>query len=244
MNRFKLKYKPFGERSILVEWPSKIDKNILGDVISFKNILQKSVIKEYVCIKPAYNSILIVYKFTIDDVYGEISKLKKLYSTRISIIKSAFKHWRIPVCYDAVFGLDLKEISDQKRMSKDAIIKLHSQAVYTVYFIGFLPGFLYLGGLDDKLHFPRKATPRLKVEKGAVAIGGNQTGVYPNESPGGWQIIGNSPISFFDKSKEEPCFARSGDKIEFYAISKEKYDDVKALVDAGVYQLESEVING
>ena len=179
----------------MVEWPSKIDKNILGDVISFKNILQKSVIKEYVYIKPAYNSILIVYKFTIDDVYGEISKLKKLYSTRISIIKSAFKHWRIPVCYDAVFGLDLKEISDQKRMSKNAIIKLHSQAVYTVYFIGFLPGFLYLGGLDDKLHFPRKATPRKKEKKGAVAIGGNQTGVYPNESPGGWQIIGNSPIS-------------------------------------------------
>jgi inhibitor of KinA len=148
------------------------------------------------------------------------------------------------VCYDSIFGLDLIEISKQKGMSEDAIIKLHSQTFYTVYFIGFLPGFLYLGGLDEKLYFPRKETPRLKVEKGAVAIGGKQTGVYPNISPGGWQIIGNSPISFFDSSKGEPCFAKSGDKIEFYAISKEKYDDIKALVDAGVYQLESEVIDG
>ena len=241
LRTFKLKYKPFGERSILVEWPSKIDESILNDVISFKNTLQKSIVKEIVDIKSAYNSMLIVYHFTIDDVYGEISTLKKLYKARVSIIKSAFKLWRIPVCYDAVYGLDLEEMSAQKKVSISDIIELHSRTIYTMYFIGFLPGFLYLGGLDNKLHIPRKSTPRLKVEKGAVAIGGNQTGVYPNVSPGGWYIIGNSPISFFDSKKESPCFAKAGDKIEFYSISKEKYDNIKALVDAGVYQLESEV---
>lgn len=244
MRAFKLKYKPFGERSILVEWPSEIDKYILNDVLSFKNTLQKSLIEDIVEVKSAYNSILITYQFTIDNVYNKTSTLKRLYSARVSKNKCVFMHWRIPVCYDVAFGIDLEAMAVKKKVPIDDIIKHHSQAIYTVYFIGFLPGFLYLGGLNEKLHIPRKVTPRLKVEKGAVAIGGNQTGVYPNVSPGGWHIIGNSPISFFNNKKENPCFAKAGDKIEFYAISKEKYDNIKALVDAGVYQLESEVIYG
>ena len=106
-----------------------------------------------------------------------------------------------------------------------------------------MPGFLYLGGLNNALNFPRKSTPRLQIHKGAVGIGGNQTGIYPSQSPGGWNIIGNSPIKFFDVSKNRPCFAKSGDKIQFYPITIKKHKDITALVDAGVYQLESEVLH-
>ena len=150
--------------------------------------------------------------------------------------------WKIPVCYDAVFGIDLEAISKEKNLSKEEIIKRHSQAIYTVYFIGFLPGFLYLGGLDESLHVPRKSTPRLQIEKGAVAIGGNQTGVYPTESPGGWNIIGNSPIEFFNPKLETPCFAKAGDKISFKPITIQEFKTIKILVEAGVYQIESEVL--
>jgi len=240
---FKLKYQAYGERSILIEWPSKIDESVLKDVLSFKNKLENSSIKELVEVKSAYCSILISYEYTIDNVYDEILMLKELYATNLSLKKLAFKHWRIPVCYDDFFGLDLAEVAEQNQMSKSDIITLHSETIYTVYFIGFLPGFLYLGGLDKSLHCPRKSSPRLRVDKGAVAIGGTQTGVYPNESPGGWNIIGNSPISFFDVSKKEPCFAKAGDKIKFYKVSKNEYENIKTLVDAGVYQLESEVIH-
>lgn len=243
MEGFKLKYQAYGERSILIEWPSKIEESILKNVLGFKNKLESSSIKGLVEVKTAYCSILISYSSTIDDVYGEILMLKALYNTSLSLNKVAFKHWRIPVCYADDFGLDLAEVSEQKKIPKTDIVKLHSEAIYTVYFIGFLPGFLYLGGLDESLHCPRKSSPRLRVEKGAVAIGGTQTGVYPNESPGGWNIIGNSPISFFDISKKESCFAKAGDKIEFYEVSKNEYDNIKTLVDAGVYQLESEVIH-
>lgn len=90
---------------------------------------------------------------------------------------------------------------------------------------------------------PRKSTPRLQVAKGAVAIGGNQTGIYPNESPGGWNIIGNSPLNFFDVSKEKPCFAKAGDRVQFYSVSLKTYNNIKTLVEAGVYQLESEEVN-
>src|SRR5690606_28842654 len=134
----------------------------------------------------AYNSLLIVYDDVSRNFEDEVVLLKKMYaeSNSKSVILSTL--WKIPVCYDAVFGIDLEAISVEKKISKADIIKRHSQPIYTVFFLGFLPGFLYLGGLDEVLHLPRKSTPRLKIDKGAVAIGGHQTGVYPAESPGGW----------------------------------------------------------
>jgi len=254
LNDFKLTYKQFGECSILVEWPSKIDKKILKDVIFYKDKLENFLIEEIIEIKSAYNSILISYNFTIRNIYNEILALKRIYSSKINSFSNPATLWKIPVCYDDKFALDLEEISLEKRISKQDIIALHSDAIYTVFFIGFLPGFLYLGGLKSALYFPRKATPRLLIEKGAVAIGGNQTGVYPSQSPGGWNVIGNSPINFFDVSNpdspdsyrdmDKPCFANPGDKIQFYPITKKRHSDITTLVDAGVFQLESEVIRG
>ncbi|SFZ94401.1 inhibitor of KinA [Flaviramulus basaltis] len=240
---FKLTYKPFGERAILIEWPSKIDDAILIDIINFKQKIKKSNIKLLVELKSAYNSLLIIYDDFVNNFKAEKDIIEKIYSSVESLEKIETFLWRIPVCYDEQFGLDLNDISIEKKLSKEDIIKRHSQAIYTVYFIGFLPGFLYLGGLDKSLHIPRKETPRLHLEKGTVAIGGGQTGVYPNASPGGWNVIGNSPINFFDVSKEQPCFAKAGDRIQFYSIDLKEYQNIKILVDAKVYQIESEVIN-
>ena len=244
MNTFSLTYKQYGERSILIEWPSKIDKKIIEDVHFFKDKLEKLVFEEIIEIKSAYNSMLIIYKVVIENVYDEILMLKDIYSSNKSMCSRSSKLWKIPVCYDDKFALDLDQISLEKRLSKQSIVALHSQAIYTVYFIGFLPGFLYLGGLDKALNVPRKSTPRLQISKGAVAIGSNQTGIYPCESPGGWNIIGNSPIEFFEINKKTPCFANPGDKIQFYPITLKRHSDILTLVQTGVYQLESEVIFG
>jgi inhibitor of KinA len=241
---YKLVHKPFGEYAILVEWPQKIDKTILKDIILFKDKLTDNYIEYLLELKSAYNSLLIIYNENIKNFEKEFLTLNKIYNSDISKIKFQPKLWTIPVCYDNEFGLDLEFISKEKGISKNEIIDRHSQAVYTVYFIGFLPGFLYLGGLDDFLHIPRKSTPRLKIEKGAVAIGGNQTGIYPNESPGGWNIIGNCPINFFDISKVQPCFAKAGDSIQFTPVNLDEYQNIKTLVHGGVYQIESEVIDG
>ena len=228
----------------MVEWPPEINETILHDVINFKKNLQQHNFKSKIEITSAYNSLLITYGYTIENINSEVLTLKSLYSLRKGLKKSTFRLWKIPVCYDDGFALDLEEISNEKKLSKPEIITLHSGTIYTVYFIGFLPGFLYLGGLDKSLHYPRKSTPRLQIKKGAVAIGGNQTGIYPNESPGGWNIIGNSPISFFDTSKDMPCFAKAGDKIQFVPISLKEYHDISTLVKEGVYQMESEVMDG
>lgn len=244
MDAFQLTYKPYGERSILVEWPPEINENILQDVLNFKLNIQNNYIKSKIQVTSAYNSILITYNTTIDNINDEVLSLKSIYSSKKHTSKSTGMLWKIPVCYDDEFALDLSELSIEIKLSKSKIIELHSDTIYTVYFIGFLPGFLYLGGLDKSLHFPRKSTPRQLIKKGAVAIGANQTGIYPNESPGGWNIIGNSPISFFDASKDMPCFAKAGDKIQFVPISVMEYQNISTLVKEGVYQIESEVIDG
>jgi inhibitor of KinA len=241
---FELTYKPFGERAILIEWPAKIDELILKDIINFKTTIAEKNIKSIVELKSAYNSLLIIYDTVCRNFKNEVNSLKSIYNSRKSQYDSLSTLWKIPVCYDDAFGVDLEAISKEKKLSKANIIKRHSQAIYTVYFIGFLPGFLYLGGLDDELHIPRKSSPRLKIEKGSVAIGGKQTGVYPNESPGGWNIIGNSPIEFFNPKNNPPCFAKAGDRISFIPISMKSYNDLKVLVEAGAYQVESEVFYG
>ena len=243
MTRFKLTYKPFGERAILIEWPLKINKNILSDIILFKEKILHKNIKQILELRSSYNSLLIIYNVFIKNYKFKIESLNKIYESDVLRIKLESNLWKIPVCYHDEFALDLDIISKQKNISKSEIIKQHTQTIYTVYFIGFLPGFLYLGGLNERLHIPRKSTPRLHIEKGAVAIGGKQTGVYPNASPGGWNIIGNSPIRFFDVSKETPCFAKAGDAIQFYPISIKDHHDIKTLVAANAYQIESEVIN-
>ena len=147
--------------------------------------------------------------------------------------------WEIPVCYDSCFGEDLVQFSQTKEMSISEIIQLHSNKIYTVYFMGFLPGFLYLGGLDSKLELARKKTPSLDVKKGAVAIGGNQTGIYPQDSPGGWHVIGNSPLEFFNPNESPPCIISAGDKVRFVPITRSEHSEILKLIEVDEYNLKS-----
>ncbi|TCK69008.1 inhibitor of KinA [Winogradskyella wandonensis] len=237
--KFQLKYSRFGERSILIEWPSKIDESILSDIINYKQYLQNKLVKLKVEIVSTYNSILVSYNFTIENINDKISDLKEAYLQIDTSKQRSSTLWEIPVCYHDEFGIDLENLSSAKSLSKSEIIYLHSQQIYTVYFVGFLPGFLYLGGLDKSLHINRKSTPHLNIKKGAVGIGGNQTGIYPQNSPGGWHIIGQSPIDFFDPKSDCICFAKAGDKIRFKAISKFEYLRISEEVKQGIFKLKS-----
>jgi len=242
LNEFRLKYKPYGERSILIEWPQIISEDVLESVLFCKGQLENHSLKEKVYIKYGYCSMLITYHATINNFYNEILMLKSIFSADSDTLKRGSKLWKIPVCYDLDFGIDLDEISKKNDIEILDIVRLHTSTIYHVYFLGFLPGFLYLGGLDKKLHLSRRRTPRLKVEKGSVAIGGSQTGIYPNESPGGWNIIGKTPIDFFNLNNENPCFAQAGDKIQFISVSKTDYKQIVSSIDANTYIIESEVI--
>lgn len=194
----------------------------------------------------AYNSLTVSYKYTYNyskhyrhrnDFEKTVKKLKELYAMERSLEFSRRKIWQVPVCYDLEFGPDLKEISEQKNLSVNEVIQLHSQSKYLIYFLGFQPGFLYLGGLNEQIHMPRRSNPRLRVDKGSVGIGGEQTGVYPQDSSGGWNIVGKSPIDFFDISKSKPCFARAGEFIQFNVVDLEVFHQISEEVEQGSYQL-------
>ncbi len=239
---FMILYKQFGEKSILIEWKHNIDETILNAILDFKFKIETFYDSKHITLNHAYNSILITYAKNDFNFKKEKGVLEQLYNSLLEINKPMRTLWKIPVCYNSNFGIDLEELSISKNMPTEEIIKKHSEKRYIVYFIGFLPGFLYLGGLDKLLVTPRRALPRSKIEKGSVAIGGSQTGIYPSISPAGWHVIGNTPVNFFESSKNPPCFAKAGDRLEFYPISLMDYKNIKTLVDAGVYQIINETL--
>lgn len=244
MNSPAINIKPFGVHSVLIEWPNQVSEHILETIIGFQTYIRLNMLteKDWEMV-PSYNSLLLVNrKMTID-----FEKISKDINVGYSKLKESEKPerylWRLPVSYDLEFGLDLEEVAKKLNKSIPEIIAMHTGTTYTVYSIGFLPGFMYLGGVLKELEVPRKATPRAKVVKGAVGIAGKQAGIYPQESPGGWNIIGNCSVPIFDATKENPCFVNVGDKIEFYEISKAEYDLHKIEAEVGIYKPEKIKLN-
>lgn len=226
-----------GERHILIQWDFNISVKNLTWLINVKNYLQENIIKSKVYINNTYNSLVISYINDIDNIYTDYLALKNLDYKVITLSEIKSSLFEIPVCYDLDLGWDLEKIAAQKEIDVDQIIKLHTQPVYTIYFIGFLPGFLYLGGLDKRLYFPRLKSPRKSIQKGAVGIAENQTGIYPQSSPGGWQIIGNCPIPIFNINTENPSPFLPGDQLKFKAILRSEYDTLLENVQSGSYTL-------
>jgi inhibitor of KinA len=132
---------------------------------------------------------------------------------------------KIPVCYEAAFAPDLAELATEKNLTTDEVIRLHTNTVYRVYMIGFLPGFPYMGKVDGRMATPRRSSPRTSIPAGSVGIAGEQTGIYPLSSPGGWNIIGRTPIRLFDKDRPEPVLLQPGDAVQFYSITEDEFND-------------------
>lgn len=244
MSSFKISVRQFGVHAILVEWPNRVEESILDEILQFIQYLKKNQLdeKEWEFI-PAYNSLTLICKDTVLDFDFLKPKIKEWYAIKGKIEPATRYLWRLPVCYDLEFGLDLEEISVELGLSVERITELHSQSIYTVYGIGFLPGFMYLGGVPEVLEVPRKSTPRPKVLKGSVGLAAKQTGIYPQDSPGGWNIIGKCPVPMFDVKKENPCFVQVGDKIQFYPISMAEYQLHKIEGEVGIYNLEKKVLD-
>lgn len=241
MAKYKLTYKPYGESALLIEWPSRIELAILEDIIWFQKTIEKELTKEIVECIPAYHSLTITFdpgKINYNDLIQNVQHLK--YSNDYENLLQR-RRWFIPVCYDPEFGPDQEKVAEAANLSVKKAIEIHFSTVYTVYFIGFLPGFLYLGGLPEILHTARKDTPSPLIPKGAVAIGGAQAGIYPQDSPGGWQIIGRTPVQLFNAITDPPCFALAGDLLQFKPIEKNEYVELKEQVKKGEYKIKMDL---
>ena len=243
-----LEYHPYSESSLHIQCPQIVSENILEDLSAFKKTLQR--LYPEAILTAAYASILLVFPERITSFPALKAEIKQEYETfsenSVSAKESEIDHrplslYKIPVCYEASFAPDLEAVCTQLKLSPEALISKHSKATYTVYGIGFLPGFMYLGGLDSKLEIPRKSSPRMKVPAGSVGLAAKQTGVYPCESPGGWQLIGQTPIPLFNPLQDPPFFAEVGDKIQFVPISKDTYKLLQIQVAAGIYNIEKTI---
>lgn len=175
-----------------------------------------------------YNPLVI----TFDELAAKLrGKLRDVGEADLSVRKIV----PIPVCYGGEFGPDLENVAAHAGLTEDEVISLHTGRDYLIDMLGFLPGFAYLGGLDERLHTPRLASPRTRIEPGSVGIGGAQTGIYPLASPGGWQIIGRTPLKPYDPDREEPILYSAGEYLRFVPITPDEYAAIEAQLAAGTY---------
>ena len=233
-----LPYKIFalGDSAITVDFGNVIEEEINKRVIALFQHFCQSPFQGMVEAVPTYSSLTIYY-----DVFAlqkKVDKQKTIYEwvkdniekkmlESIPDNEQAARLIKIPVCYDPEFGMDIEELAAQKNISIGDVILLHSEKKYRVFMLGFLPGFAYLGIIDEKIAMPRKSHPRRKVDPGSVGIAGRQTGIYPLQTPGGWQIIGRTPMKIFDAQNEQPTLLQAGDLVEFIPISKKDFLDLQ-----------------
>lgn len=235
-------YLPLGDSAFIVKFGEAISEETNAIISSYSKQLIKLDVKGIIELIPSYNEILVVYNPMEIDYKILVQLLKDLENT-ISINDSMERELiRIPVCYDEKFALDLDFVSEHTELSIKEIIRSHSEPNYLVYMLGFTPGFPYLGGMNKQLSSPRKVNPRTKVEVGSVGIADSQTGIYPIESPGGWQIIGKTPLKLYAPLSRENFLLKSGNFIKFYPIDIAEFEEIEWRVKQDKYTVKRELI--
>lgn len=225
-----------GDSSILVEFGKVISPEINRKITATVQLMKMQHIEGVVDIIPAFCSLLINYDPRVIS-YEEITeRMQHLLKMDAKMDEGKKKIYEIPVCYGGEYGPDIANIAEHAGLTEEEVIKIHSSRDYLIYMLGFLPGFCYLGGLDERIHTPRLANPRIKISAGSVGIGGSQTGIYPLDSPGGWQLMGMTPVKTYDPDREVPILLEAGDYIRFIPIDQEEYNRIKELVERGEYQ--------
>jgi inhibitor of KinA len=229
---FKYKIYSLGESSASIDLGNVIDEAVNDKVLAMEAWLRqhafvgvKDLVVAYSSLTVLYDPLLVYNNYTPRPTVFEFVKkrLEEAFEAANGLSAQKGQEVLIPVCYNPEFGYDIRVVAAAKQMKVDELIDLHCSKPYRVYMIGFLPGFAYMGKVDQRLATPRKAQPR-EVEAGSVGIAGCQTGIYPLQSPGGWQIIGRTPVKLFEAMNDPPALLCAGDVVKFYPISKEEFD--------------------
>lgn len=228
------------DTALTVCFGDNISEDVNRRVSSFTAAVEEKHIKGVIELIPAFSSVTVIYDPCA--VSSAVLKIKLKSIIRRMKGVSSFKPvlYKIPVCYDSEFSPDMDNVIKHTGLTREEIIEIHSGTDYLIYMLGFLPGFAYLGGMDSRLSTPRLDSPRLEIGAGSVGIGGDQTGIYPVASPGGWQLIGKTPVKVYDKSSESPILYRAGDYIRFVPVSKEEYLEIEKEIQTGTYKIECE----
>lgn len=224
----KIRFQAASDQSLLVHFGKEISLETHREIVSFVKLLEAEPLQGILNLHPAYCSVLV--KFEASKLtHAEVEASLKTYLSRLREVKPAAPRLHeIPVCYGGEQGPDLEQVAAIHKLSVPEVIRLHSSVIYTAYFLGFVPGFAYLGGLPVELATPRLQTPRKKVPAGSVAIGGKQTGVYPTATPGGWRLIGKTSLKLFNPASAHSSLFEIGDQVRFIAITEEEFERAEA----------------
>src|SRR5438093_54073 len=231
MNNLSYTIYPLGDSALTVDFGNLIDADINEEVIRLSELLKAAQLTYVKDIVAAYSSITVYYDVVdvlqfnrTSSAYDTIkNNLSQLFSQEIASSAKPNRSIRIPVCFAEKYALDASDVARLTSLSFNEIIEIYTSKKYRVYMVGFLPGFAYMGEVDERISVPRKQEPRAKVEPGFVGIAGKQTGIYPLTSPGGWQILGRTHLHLFDKEREELVLLREGDEVEFFAITEDEF---------------------
>ena len=233
--------KPLGDSALMVQLGDGMDPSIHEKVKNLSALLDEQPFEGFIESVPAYNNVTIYYNpYAVylsqigEEGFTPFQKVSAFMSELVQQIgrKQTFEERTItiPVYYGGEFGPDLEYVATYHGLSNEEVIRIHSENEYLVYMIGFAPGFPFMGGMNEAIATPRKESPRLSIAPGSVGIAGKQTGVYPLETPGGWQIIGSTPKKLFLPNMSPPTLLQSGDKIRFVPISLEEYRSVEEMM--------------
>lgn len=223
---------PLGDAAATIELGNTIDEALNQKVLAMQEWIRANPFEGLKDTIVAYSSLTIIYDPVL--IKKKFKPVTPVFELVRFILKEAYHHAdvqpdaetpliRIPVCYDESYGIDLAIVAEQKNLSKEDVIRLHTAVVYRVFMIGFLPGFPYMAQVDERLVLPRKIKP-VPVVPGSVGIAGSQTGIYPFHSPGGWNIIGRTHMKLFDAAAEQMIPFKAGDRVQFYAVSKGEFE--------------------
>jgi inhibitor of KinA len=218
---------PAGDSAIVVEFEERIDPGVNARTIAFAEAVVAANLAGVRDVVPTYRSTAIYYDPLRTDGDALLACVEREAIRPGPAPAAERAAVRIPVCYGGELGPDLPGLAAFAKADEKEVVRLHTAAMYRVFMLGFVPGFAYLGIVDDRIAMPRRSTPRVRVPPGSVGIAGIQTGVYPAETPGGWQLIGRTPLKPFDPSRDAPFLMKAGDSVQFYPIERREYDQWK-----------------
>ena len=226
---------PLGDSGITVEFGNEISETVKSRVTAFVARLEREKTEGILEIVPTYRSASVYYDPSVISYKNLVTLIERVLNTSDEGGQEEKTVVEIPVWYSRESGPDLEFVASHSGKTEDEVIAIHSRPEYLIYMLGFTPGFPYLGGMDESIAAPRLETPRVKIEAGSVGIAGSQTGIYSLDSPGGWRLIGKTPVKLFDIKREKPTLLESGQYLKFVPIGKGEYIKIKELCEKGVY---------